>query len=830
MHTLLDATGQGFLTSCDNGTFEALDSEKDITTYPQHYDWGVQSIERAPFSYQGGYSLKVKNKTDNGYHEGFIMMPVLGRSPSHVLKSTTYLVRARVYIPSEGNNGAGTNVGVEIEEIVVGTSMNGGICNNQSYHPEFGQRRAIPKDTWVEIYRYFKPSRLDNHHLRVSAWKDSEEFSELTYYIDNIEFYESNIVDNASISGFDIILNPSGSLPSSGGTGNIPYTYAWNDGSTAKDRHDLAAGTYSVTISSACGLAKTFTYTIGQPSPPCANDVEVCLGSPFTLTAGCGPSGSTYSWYDAPFDGNLLGIGDILTVSSSISIGTSYYVQLEKNGVSSQRAKVSVTVRPLPDPGIMVVNTVFKTKPVVFNATNHKDGYRYDYTFYYGEGDNQISEQISFQQGQVSYVFKDQGDFVSIGVHPVVIKVEDSYSCSSSFSFSILVKNFEPLCEAIVPIVSDNGKVKLDKFSGQYIFQRNQNCSVDIPFGCIQGQTDAPQLKNVVSASATTFSDSWKYDYLSVPPSGNALEKGEVGKWRPLATYTYSKGNVSVDKNYNSGTFQLSHFNWQYPEVTKKSGWLKVNEITKYSPNGEAVEEKNALDILSTAKFGYSGALPYLIAQNASYGSVLFESFENLYSGTNAFEDGIGLNGNSLVMTTSHSGRNSLLLTGQFISHSFTLTKQLQDKGLLVRVWTKGTDVLAAIKLKLSTLSTLENFSLVARSGQWSLLEARIEPGNFGLAVGGTFTAFLIKQQGGDVWIDDVRMQPINAEVTCYVYDVKTLRVLTVLDDQHFGLFYQYNAEGKLVRKQIETARGVKTVQETQYNIPERNKTDFNRE
>ncbi|MBL4669491.1 MAG: hypothetical protein JKY30_09555 [Flavobacteriales bacterium] len=43
---------------------------------------------------------------------------------------------------------------------------------------------------------------------------------------------------------------------------------------------------------------------------------------------------------------------------------------------------------------------------------------------------------------------------------------------------------------------------------------------------------------------------------------------------------------------------------------------------------------------------------------------------------------------------------------------------------------------------------------------------------------------------------------------------------MATFDDQHFGLFYQYNAEGKLVRKLIETERGMKTVQETQYNTP----------
>ena len=50
--------------------------------------------------------------------------------------------------------------------------------------------------------------------------------------------------------------------------------------------------------------------------------------------------------------------------------------------------------------------------------------------------------------------------------------------------------------------------------------------------------------------------------------------------------------------------------------------------------------------------------------------------------------------------------------------------------------------------------------------------------------------------------------------------DPTTRKLLASFDDQHFGLFYQYNAEGKLVRKQVETERGLQTIQETQYNTP----------
>jgi hypothetical protein len=112
--------------------------------------------------------------------------------------------------------------------------------------------------------------------------------------------------------------------------------------------------------------------------------------------------------------------------------------------------------------------------------------------------------------------------------------------------------------------------------------------------------------------------------------------------------------------------------------------------------------------------------------------------------------------------------------------------------------------------------------TVVAQTGEWLLCEA-VMPVAARQALGtNTFTPQLVCAglTGYRVWVDDVRQQPQQAQVTAYVYDPTTRKLLASFDDQHFGLFYQYNAEGKLVRKQVETERGLQTVQETQYNTP----------
>src|SRR5262249_53576364 len=79
---------------------------------------------------------------------------------------------------------------------------------------------------------------------------------------------------------------------------------------------------------------------------------------------------------------------------------------------------------------------------------------------------------------------------------------------------------------------------------------------------------------------------------------------------------------------------------------------------------------------------------------------------------------------------------------------------------------------------------------------------------------------FTSLRTSGQVFIDDIRFQPMDAEVTCYVFDPLRVRLIAQFDEQHFATHFQYNAEGKLIRKLAETEEGVLTIAETQYHTP----------
>ncbi|MDR7212132.1 T9SS type A sorting domain-containing protein [Flavobacterium piscis] len=90
-------------------------------------------------------------------------------------------------------------------------------------------------------------------------------------------------------------------------TGGTPgYTYSWNDGSTAKNRTNLVAGVYSVTVTDANGCTKTLNnITISEPSKisipaPSIKDVAINGQNTGSVVFSSNPTGGnggyTYKW------------------------------------------------------------------------------------------------------------------------------------------------------------------------------------------------------------------------------------------------------------------------------------------------------------------------------------------------------------------------------------------------------------------------------------------------------------------------------------------------------------------------------------------------------
>ncbi|MEP4780047.1 MAG: PKD domain-containing protein, partial [Algibacter sp.] len=64
-------------------------------------------------------------------------------------------------------------------------------------------------------------------------------------------------------------------------------------------------------------------------------------------------------------------------------------------------------------------------------------------------------------------------------------------------------------------------------------------------------------------------------------------------------------------------------------------------------------------------------------------------------------------------------------------------------------------------------------------------------------------------------YFDDLRILPYNGNIKTFVYHPENQRLMSELDENNYATFYEYDAEGGLIRVKKETVKGTYTIQET---------------
>jgi|GEM_PF-426534 len=116
----------------------------------------------------------------------------------------------------------------------------------------------------------------------------------------------SDVLCNGGATG-SIDLTVSGATPG--------YTYAWSNGATTEDIANLAAGTYSVTVTDANACPSIFSATVGQPFPltPIIQRTDItCTGAndgflDLTILGGTAPF--SQQWSTGSFNEDIGGLG-----------------------------------------------------------------------------------------------------------------------------------------------------------------------------------------------------------------------------------------------------------------------------------------------------------------------------------------------------------------------------------------------------------------------------------------------------------------------------------------------------------------------------------------
>lgn len=137
------------------------------------------------------------------------------------------------------------------------------------------------------------------------------------------------------------------------------YTYLWSTGATTQDISGLAAGTYTVTITSGtCGTPYSFDVQEPnevEPDISAAGSTTLCSGASVDLTATAIGGSGTYTGYQWYLDGSPIGGATSSTYTASAVGGYTVQVTDDQGCVGLSDTTIAVTAASPPaDPGIGV--------------------------------------------------------------------------------------------------------------------------------------------------------------------------------------------------------------------------------------------------------------------------------------------------------------------------------------------------------------------------------------------------------------------------------------------------------------------------------------------
>lgn len=334
-----------------------------------------------------------------------------------------------------------------------------------------------------------------------------------------------------------------------------------------------------------------------------------------------------------------------------------------------------------------------------------------------------------------------------------------------------------------------------------------------------------PCLEGVLNASATTLADDLK-SKVELPLNlsqqeidSNPYRYGYKGLLKTKEQKFYPEQRVQTNENGPLRQTEIST-DGEYDEFfgykwgsNSNPRWKTATEVTTYDYNGNPVEEKDAIGNYSTVLFGYERTLPIAVAGNAQYQNIAFDGFEDqnsstVYAEINShhlfFDNNVALSNSG----DAHTGNHSLQLTGVMASADLhDTTNQFTGGDYVAYAWHKvGSGGVFAYSDNSTGTNPIQAEVLTPNIEGWELLRLYF-------TANGTSDYIQLYNVGGQ--FDDIRIQPFNSSMKCFVYDPGTQKTLAVLDENHFATLYNYDRDQVLVQVKKETEKGIKTIQST---------------
>lgn len=349
----------------------------------------------------------------------------------------------------------------------------------------------------------------------------------------------------------------------------------------------------------------------------------------------------------------------------------------------------------------------------------------------------------------------------------------------------------------------------------------------------------------------------------------NPYVSGIYGNWRPDKSIVYYGDRRQTDPLVNvnirkDGAIRNYIPFWSFTSgylspTTDTSNWVWNAQTTLFSRKGFELENKDPLGRYNAGQYGYNETMPVSVTQNSRYREQFSDGFEDYdydnlgctpYCKAQRFEDFTKLDVFAPTDLESHTGRFSFkipenntkglfafpVLSAEAAPSLNKLDSAIRgDSSLLVlnfalapsgRYWISGwvkdndTNCLCQSYTRdtIQLIAYLSNgdSSIIRIKTSGNIIEEwqRFEQ-DFTLPSNTTKVLFKMYHSNGISYLDDIRIQPYNANMKSFVYDPVNLRLMAELDENNYATFYEYDDEGTLVRVKKETKRGIMTIKES---------------
>jgi len=287
---------------------------------------------------------------------------------------------------------------------------------------------------------------------------------------------------------------------------------------------------------------------------------------------------------------------------------------------------------------------------------------------------------------------------------------------TATFYFKIVRSGYRNLQTAAMASVTS-------KLNPIIVIDENEGIYEDFdPHFFDYNSTDTP---HVLNASAVLYKQFWKpqiesglpvFPATGIDDEGNPIVANQsIGfnpyvynvksKWKAESSFAYLTGRDNIEisevSTRNDGyydkfeSFYIQNAgNWEdtYPSADSNYAWEFASLVSKQSPYGAELENKDALNRYSAAQYAYNYTLPVAVASNSEYRQMGMDSFEDYdyiaqntdpslpsnphFSFYDVAKDNGGIDSGTIMRSaiTSHTGKYSLAIAA---NESAVLQKSL---------------------------------------------------------------------------------------------------------------------------------------------------------